>query len=110
MEKETEKALENLVRVGTVTDVDNSQHRVRVKFRDMDMTSGWLKVLDTRPSIPDYGVSQRTEYASGGSGEAAFASHKHDLTIHQWMPKVNDTVLTLYLPVFNADGFVLGKL
>ena len=25
-----------------------------------------------------------------------------------WMPKVNDTVLTLYLPVFNGDGFVLG--
>ena len=25
-----------------------------------------------------------------------------------WMPLVNDTVLTLYLPVFNGDGFVLG--
>ena len=25
-----------------------------------------------------------------------------------WMPKVNDRVLCLYLPVFNGDGFVLG--
>jgi len=34
--------------------------------------------------------------------------HQHDLTIKPWMPLVNDTVLTLYLPVFNGDGFVLG--
>lgn len=27
-----------------------------------------------------------------------------------WMPSVNSTVLTLYLPVFNADGFVLGAM
>ena len=25
-----------------------------------------------------------------------------------WMPKVNDQVLVLYLPVFNSDGFILG--
>ncbi len=25
-----------------------------------------------------------------------------------WMPTVNRTVLTLYLPVFNGDGFILG--
>ena len=25
-----------------------------------------------------------------------------------WMPKVNDMVLVLYLPVFNGDGFILG--
>ena len=53
-------------------------------------------------------MPQRTEYESGGSDAAAFANHKHDLTIKPWMPKVNDTVLTLYLPVFNGDGFVLG--
>lgn len=27
-----------------------------------------------------------------------------------WMPSVNTTVLTLYLPVFNGDGFVLGAM
>lgn len=28
----------------------------------------------------------------------------------EWMPAVNDTVLVLYLPVFNADGFILGAI
>lgn len=27
-----------------------------------------------------------------------------------WAPKVNDTVLVLYLPVFNGDGYILGRL
>lgn len=27
-----------------------------------------------------------------------------------WMPKINDAVVVLYLPVFNGDGFVLGVL
>ncbi len=27
-----------------------------------------------------------------------------------WMPSINDTVLCLYMPVFNGDGFVLGVL
>jgi len=25
-----------------------------------------------------------------------------------WMPKVDDRVLVLYLPVFDGDGFILG--
>lgn len=62
----------------------------------------------TPPFIPDYNVPQRTEFESGGSGDASFASHKHDLIIKPWMPKVNDQVLVLYLPVFNGDGFILG--
>lgn len=32
------------------------------------------------------------------------------LSASLWMPRVNDTVLTLYLPVFNGDGFILGKI
>lgn len=27
-----------------------------------------------------------------------------------WIPSVNDMVLCLYLPMFNADGFVLGAI
>ena len=84
---DAEKVLKRLVRVGTVTDIDN-------------MTSGWLYVLDTHPHIPAYDpAQQKTELQDG---------HQHDLTIKPWMPLVNDTVLTLYLPVFNGDGFVLG--
>lgn len=107
---DSEETLANLVRIGTVTDVNNDKRLARVKFQDVGITSAWLYVLDNRPYIPDYDVPQRTEYEAGGSGEAAFERHKHDLIIKPWMPKINDTVLTLYLPVFNADGFVLGRI
>ena len=103
-----ERILRGIVRVGTVTDVNNSKHLARVKFQSEDMTSAWLHVLDNRPFIPGYDQTQQTESRSGGSGAAAFAAHTHDLVIKQWMPKINDTVVCLYLPVFNADGFILG--
>ena len=97
-----------LVRTGFVTDVDNTRHRARVKFPCEGFTSGWLYVLDNRPFIPGYGQTQQTESKSGGSGESSFASHSHALNIKQWMPAINGKVLVLYLPVFNADGFILG--
>ena len=105
---EGDKRLDGLLRIGTVTDVDNAKHKARCKFAGENMTSGWLYVLNNKPFIPDYDGQQKTEDKSGGSGAAAFESHSHDLTIKQWMPKVNDTVLVAYLPSSNADGFVLG--
>lgn len=101
--------LDRLVQIGTVTDVDLPKRQARVKFQLTGITSAWLKVLDTHPHIPDYDPTpQRTEFEAGGSGDAAFASHKHDLIIKPWMPKVNDIVLVLYLPVRNGDGVILG--
>lgn len=97
-----------MVQIGTVTDVDNDKHMARVKFQSSGMTSGWLYVIKSPPFIPGYDQQQRTEYESGGSGDAAFERHKHNLIIKPWMPKVNETVLVLYLPVFNSDGFILG--
>ena len=108
---EVEKVLAQLVRIGTVTDVDNAKRKARVKFQDEELPSGWLYVLAARPYIPDYETDpQRTEFEAGGSGGSAFENHKHDLVIKPWMPRVNATVLTLYLPVFNADGFILGEI
>ena len=103
-----EKILSGLVRVGTVTDVNNAKHMARVKFQGEDFTSGWLYVLDNRPFIPGYNQTQQTDSRSGGSGYPAFEAHTHGLTINQWMPIVNSKVLVIYLPVFNADGFILG--
>lgn len=102
--------LENLVRVGIVTAVDTGKRMARVKFQDEDKTSDWLYVLAAQPYIPSYDGLQRTEFESGGSGDAAFEKHKHDLVILPWMPKNNAVVLCLYLPVFGADGFVLGEI
>ncbi len=98
----------SLVRVGMVTDVDLDKYLCRVKYLDRGYTSNWLKVLDNRPFIPDYNTAQRTEYESGGSSYAAFASHKHNLIIKQWMPSVGDNVLVLFVPAKNSDGYVLG--
>ena len=109
MDDELRELMTRSVQLGIVTDVDNTKRMARVKFPDTDITSGWLYVVQNQPFIPDYDVPQRTEYESGGGGDAAFASHKHDLIIKPWMPKINETVLCIYLPVFNSDGFVLGK-
>lgn len=108
--EEIARILASLVRVGTVTNVDEDKRMVRVKFRSENMTSGWLRVLASPPLIPSSDGAQRTEFEAGGSGDAAFARHKHDLIVKPWLPKQNAVVLCLYLPVFSGDGFVLGQI
>ena len=105
-----EKILKRLVRIGTVTVTDPVKRVARVKFEDTGETSGLLYVLANRSYIPDYDVPQRTEFEAGGSGDPAFASHKHDLIIKPWMPKVNAVVLCIYLPGFTTDGYILGEI
>lgn len=100
--------IEDIVREGKVTAVDNGKRIAKVWFDSMGIESDWLPVLITSDFIPDYDVPQRTEFEAGGSGDPAFASHKHDLIIKPYMPKVNDLVLVLYFPVFNGDGVILG--
>lgn len=109
MQGDSENILANLVRVGTVFAVNDEKRLARVRFQDKNLTSAWLKVLASPPFIPSR-TESRTEYESGGGGYDAFASHKHDLIIKPWMPNVDDTVLCLYLPTFNADGYVLGAI
>lgn len=117
MERETEKALENLVRVGTVTDVDKAKRQVRVKFQDTGMTSGWLKVLQHHGADlyiePDAEHTHEiTDTYTGGGSASVYPSHDHlpGSYVTYWLPKVNDTVLALYLPVFNGDGYILGQM
>lgn len=95
-------------RLGFVTDVNNVKRLARVKFADLGYTSGWIPVLINRDFIPDYDVPQRTEYEAGGSGDAAYERHKHDLVIKPYMPKVGEQVLCIYEPVRNGRGFILG--
>lgn len=102
--------LKSLVRIGTVTATAPASRVARVKFQDSGITSDWLPVLASRPYIRDYEGPQETEARAGGAGYPQFESHTHGLVIRPWMPKVNATVLCLYLPVFNADGFILGEL
>ena len=100
--------IEDIVREGTVTDVNNDKRIAKVWFDALGIISDWLPVIITRDFIPGYDVPQRTEYEAGGSGDAAFESHKHDLIIKPYMPKVGDKVVVLYFPIFNGDGIILG--
>ncbi len=108
--EDMDSILSRLVRVGTVTDVNKKKRKARVKFQDEDMTSGWLRILSSPPFIPKVDEPQRTEFESGGSGDEAFASHKHDVIITPWLPRVNDVVLVLYLPCHDSDGYILGRI
>ena len=83
---------ERLIQVGTVTAVDPNAHKVRVKFPDTGLTSDWLSVIKNAPSV----FIDQTD------------GHTHTASVSLWMPGVNDTVLVVYLPVFNSDGFVIG--
>ena len=100
--------IEDIVREGKVTAVDNGKRIAKVWFDSMGIESDWLPVLITRDFIPDYDVPQRTEFEAGGSGDPAFASDKHYMIIKPYVPKVKHLRLVLYFPVFNGDGVILG--
>lgn len=110
-----EAILSRLVQVGTVTAVDSGKRKARVKFKDTGIISDWLYV------IQHYGANfyikpdaehthDITDTFTGGGSASPYPAHDHLPGSHltYWMPKVNDRVLCLYLPVFNGDGFVLG--
>ena len=108
------QALDGLVRVGTVTDRQMDKRLVRVWFEDDAMSSGWLPVIISQDVTPDheYDDPQWTEFETEDrvpqTGETRYVPHKHKIIRKPYMPKVGDEVLTVYLPVFNADGFVIG--
>ena len=83
---DAEFPISQLVRIGTVTAVDNKKRMARVKFEDSKTVSGWLYVLAARPY------------------------EKDESSLLPWMPRVNASVLALYLPVLDGDGFILGEL
>lgn len=109
-----------MVQIGVVTVVDPDQHKCRVKFPDTGLTSDWLRVLQQTPtvSVNDGGAHSHTgsvsvsadadhSHTASVSIDQA-AGHGHGITVTGWMPRVNDTVVVIYIPVFNSDGFVIG--
>ena len=102
--------LKNIVRTCWVSSVNVEERTARVIFEDKGETivSGELKVLKNPPWIPEYYAPYRTEFEAGGSGDPAFASHKHDLIIKPWLPRKGEFVLCIYIPRDDGDGFVIG--
>ncbi len=96
---------EDMVRVGTVTAVDNGRHIAKVWFDALEIPSDWMPVLITHDL-----VTPETEPAVGGEGEAAFAEHTHGISASPYMPKIGERVLVLCFPIFNGDGVILGGL
>lgn len=112
---DAEKILSRLVQIGTVTAVDSEKRTARVKFQDTSIISGPLRVLQHFAAglyiAPDAEHTHDiTDTYTGGGSASTFPAHDHLPGSHltYWMPKVNDTVLVLYLPIENSDGFILG--
>ena len=109
-----EKLLLRLLQVGIVTAIDADRRMARVKFLDVDMTSGWLYVLQHSGAnlyiTPDGKHTHSIQDTYSGGGTASYAlEHDHDKSyVTTWMPKINDVVLAAFLPIADADGFVLG--
>jgi len=102
----TETVLSNIVRVGFVTAVDAVRRRARVYFEDMGFTSDWLYVLQHYDA--DVHVEPDNEHDHYGN-VPMIQKHDHPRTyLEYWMPKVDDRVWCLYVPVENGDGIVLG--
>ena len=104
--------LENIVRIGTISAVDNANRKARVRFDDMEITSGWLFVIQHYAAdiyvAPD---NAHTHNITGGETASTIPNHNHPGThLTFWMPKVGERVLALYIPVLNGDGFILGGL
>lgn len=108
--------IEDIVREGTVTAVNESKRIAKVWFDGLEIESDWLPVLITRDRIgsdvTEWDETQWTEFETEWKGNRAgdpdYVDHKHKLVIKPYMPKVNDLVLVLYFPVFNGDGVILG--
>ena len=101
-----DELMTRMVQIGTVTSLDVAKRRARVKFQDTGITSGWLYVLQHYDA--NLHIEPNGEHSHNG---IAGTEPDHDHTrshVTYWMPKINDTVVVLYVPVMNGDGFILG--
>lgn len=113
--------------------MNKEKRLVRCKFEDTGITSGWLPVMQHYKAIvyTESAGEHNHQYihpspynleikkTMDGSrqiwdeeekviGADNSTDHQHKSHVVWWLPAVDDTVVCLYLPCFNADGFVLG--
>lgn len=92
-----DNTLSRLIQIGTVHAVNSAGTHARVRHQDTGITSDWLRILTRKPAV----------IVESGYGPD---EHSHNVTVTDWIPNVNDTVLVIYLPVDDSDGFVIGGL
>lgn len=109
-----EKILERLAQIGTVTAIQGTT--ARVLFPDTQITSDWLPILQRKGELvrtinAEAGKHTHDISTPEGSGSASESgNHTHTATseVVSWVPQIGTTVLVIYLPVFNSDGFIIG--
>ena len=102
------------LRIGTVSAVDKANLAARVIFKDENIVSGWLPVLQRTGEIVTVKNTTKTPTTwtdSEGKVHTSYeTAHSHGAKVNYWLPKVNETVACLYLPTFNGDGVILGAI
>lgn len=116
-----------IVRIGTVTDVNTDKTKARVKFISQGIISDWLYVAQ----FPEWGniaSEMHTEYAShkhhpaekwgdikdslGGSLQGDETDwdggHSHRVRHIQWFPRVNDKAICLFPSGSDSHGYIVG--
>lgn len=113
--------MNDIIRIGVVSAVSPGDCAVRVRFPSEDIVSGWLKVIKSPPVVTAKATATAETKVSGGESSEEDAQ-KNDVNVDidvnvdvatnvtSWFPAVGDTVLCIYNPGFNEDGFVIGGL
>lgn len=96
--------MDDILRIGKVQSLNTANRTVRVFFADINMMSGEMKVLKSPPFI---GIEEEPKDLNKTKKEQG---HYHELDILPWFPQIGDSVLCLYNPGFNEDGYVIGAL
>lgn len=89
------------LRVGKVSAVDVANLAARVRFDADNVTSGWLKVLQTPPKVTATG-----KFDDDGDEKDVEIT----IAVSAWMPAVGEMVVCIYGDGFNADGYIIGGL
>lgn len=113
--------MNDIIRIGVVSAVSPGDCAVRVHFPSEDMVSGWLKVIKSPPAVTAKATATAESSVSGSESSEEDAKNNNlnvDVDVNvdveaeaaPWFPAVGDTVLCIYNPGFNEDGFVIGGL
>lgn len=103
--------MNDIIRIGVVSTVSPGDCTVRVRFPSEDIVSGWLKVIKS-PSVVTAKAIATTKTEEDTQKNDVNVNVNVDVDIATkvapWFPAVGDTVLCIYNPGFNEDGFVIG--
>lgn len=95
--------LKNLVRKGTVHNVDADRLKARVKFGDKGgIISAELHILANSGTVVPYSGEKKGDRVRETQG------HEHEAYLAPWIPQQGDLVLCLMVPDGDGEGYILG--